>query len=359
VILEQTPTPDNIVDMLLLLASKYGLYVGLRETSSLEWEQVLEQAAYVPVSYSQAMINYQGAYFGGLSKAWQDCSLVLFNDRKPCAVWPISVALNDSRWSISSAGDAVVGPLFSRHLSNKSVKSLVTACAGFLNAFAAQVGCDIRYQESFRDSDGLSEWYLRTVQEAPPKAVKHDLYIDLRPDLTSIRGHFRKSYKPLISSGEKLWQVAVSCKSEPSVWEEFRLLHLAVAGRETRTLQSWDAQLQAIAAQAAFLVYLRDPDGRMVGGGLFHITRDEGLYAVAAYDRALFDKPLGHVVQYHAILEMKKRQLRWYKLGSRVFQGDEPQPSPKELSIAEFKQGFASHVFPRIELHSACNQVES
>jgi len=141
------------------------------------------------------------------------------------------------------------------------------------------------------------------------------------------------------------------------VWDEFRLLHLAVAGRATRSLQSWDAQLQAIAAQAAFLVYLRDPDGRMVGGGLFHISRDEGLYAVAAYDRALFDKPLGHVVQYQAILEMKNRHLRWYKLGSRVFPVDEPPPSAKELSIAEFKQGFASHVFPRIELYKACNQA--
>lgn len=344
-------------EILLQLASEHGLHVSLRSASVPEWDQVLEQATYVPVFYSHAMLDYQGAYYSGEGSAWQDCSLVLFNDRKACAVWPLSLAFDGLQWRLSSAGDAILGPLFSQRLSNKSVKSLVTACHALLNAFAAQMECDALYQESFRDSLGLSEWYSRVVQDARPKAVRHDLYIDLRPDLNEIRGHFRKSYKPLISSGEKLWKVTVCRDYEPAVWEEFRLLHLAVAGRATRSLQSWDAQLQAIATRAAFLVYLRDPEGRMVGAGLFHVTRDEGVYAVAAYDRALFDKPLGHVVQYHAILEMKNRHLRWYRLGSRVFPGDEPQPSAKELSIADFKQGFASHMFPRIELHKAFIQA--
>lgn len=351
------PAQLRAEELLLKLASEHGLHVSLRGKSIPEWEQVLEHAAYVPVFYSHAMIDYQGAYYSGQGSVWQDCSLVLLNDRKPCGVWPLSLAFDGQRWHISSAGDAILGPLFSRQLTNKSIKSQVTACNAFLNAFATHMGCDILHQESFRDSAGLSEWYLRAVQEASPKAVRHDLYIDLRPDLSEIRSHFRKSYKPLISSGEKLWQVAICRDYEPTVWDEFRLLHFAVAGRATRSLQSWDAQLQAIAAQAAFLVYLRDPEGRMVGGGLFHITRDEGLYAVAAYDRELFDKPLGHVVQFHAILEMKKRHLCWYKLGSRAFAHDDPQPSAKELSIAEFKQGFASHVFPRIELHKAYSQA--
>jgi lipid II:glycine glycyltransferase (peptidoglycan interpeptide bridge formation enzyme) len=59
--------------------------------------------------------------------------------------------------------------------------------------------------------------------------------------------------------------------------------------------------------------------------------------------------PLGHVVQYRAIEEMKKRGIRWYRIGERVYQGTE-----KELHIADFKHGFASHVFPRFQMEHKC-----
>jgi hypothetical protein len=67
VTLEQVNTlaQSRADEMLLQLASEHGLHVSLRATSAPEWEQVLEQVAYVPVFYSQAMINYQGAYYSG------------------------------------------------------------------------------------------------------------------------------------------------------------------------------------------------------------------------------------------------------------------------------------------------------
>ena len=84
-----------------------------------------------------------------------------------------------------------------------------------------------------------------------------------------------------------------------------------------------------------------------VGGGLFACTRDEAAYSVAAYDRELFDKPLGHVVQFTAIKALKERGIRWYRIGARPFVGDAPAPSEKELAIADFKHGFASHLHQR------------
>jgi len=69
--------------------------------------------------------------------------------------------------------------------------------------------------------------------------------------------------------------------------------------------------LEDIGNQNAFSVYLRDTEGAMIGGGFFNFTRDEGVYSVGAYDRSLFDKPLGHVVQFRAIEELKSRGIRW------------------------------------------------
>jgi len=90
----------------------------------------------------------------------------------------------------------------------------------------------------------------------------------------------------------------------------------------------------------------------MVGGALFHTTPDEGLYAVGAYDRSLFDKPLGHVAQALAIEEMVRRGIRWYRIGTRTYPGDSPAPSTKDLNISDFKQGFASHLFARFRYHA-------
>ena len=88
----------------------------------------------------------------------------------------------------------------------------------------------------------------------------------------------------------------------------------------------------------------------MVGGGFFRISCDEGVYSVGAYNRDFFDQPLGHVVQYCAIEEMKNRGIRWYKIGLRHYPTEVPSPTDKEIQIGEFKQGFASHLFPRFLL---------
>ncbi len=135
------------------------------------------------------------------------------------------------------------------------------------------------------------------------------------------------------------------------------MLHAAVAGRVTRTLESWQLQHAALTNDEGFLIVLRDAGGRMVGAGYFMCSADEGIYAVAAYDRNLFDKPLGHVVQFRAIEELQRRGCRWYRIGTRCYPCDEPAPNAKELAIATFKQGFASHVIPSFQLtHAAFSE---
>ena len=177
------------------------------------------------------------------------------------------------------------------------------------------------------------------------------MFVDLGRTLAEIRSGFRKSYKGLINSGLKLWQSGISegggCEN---TWDEFRELHQRTAGRITRSSESWDSQRAQVECGKGFLVWLRDPAGKMVGGGFFNFTAHECVYAVAAYERELFDKPLGHVVQFRAIEEMLKKGIRWYKLGARPYPTDLPAPSEKEISIGHFKEGFASDCFPVFKL---------
>jgi FemAB family protein len=329
---------------------------SFRQSGDSDWEGVATRIAYLPVDYSPAMMDYQVCYWNGNARPTSDLSLVLHNDNRPCALWPLSVSRGEGGvLQIGSSGGALRPPLFVAELAAKTVKTVTTKCLGALNHFCTSSGiASWESAESFADATGLSDWHDKAMQLGATARLRHELFIDLTRSMTEIKAGFRKSYKALITSGGKLWNVHLLAQADAAVWEEFRCLHLAVAGRATRSLESWDAQHAAIAAGAAFFVYLRDATGRMVGGGLFHVTRDEGEYAVGAYDRSLFDKPLGHVVQYHAIEEMKRRHMRWYKLGPRFYPSDVPRPTQKELSIADFKQGFASHMFPTVCVSHRC-----
>jgi len=332
-----------------------GLDVLFRRDAPERWQEVLDQSGYVPVLHTPAMLDYQLSYFSGTDPACADASLIILHDRKPCAVWPLMLAGPDASHSLSTVGSPLVSPLFRRDAPAKTVKSIVTRCHALAASYTggAYVG-----QELFIAAQGLSEWYLQTVRAGAVAAIGHEMFIDLALPMQEIRTAFRKSYKPLISMGERLWSATVCSNTSAEIWDEFRCLHREVAGRSTRSQESWARQHEAIAAGNAFFVYLRDTGGRMVGGGLFHVSRDEGLYAVGAYDRALFDKPLGHLVQHHAIIEMKRRGLKWYKIGSCAYPGDRPSPSAKEIAISHFKQGFATHHFAALRFELAAGATD-
>ena len=334
------------------LLVEVGLHSKKRKEALSDWRQTTKKIAYLPVDYSAPVIDYQIEYFSGNGLACKDISLVLMHDNSPCGLWPLSATFEaDGRWRIGSNGAAVLPPLFVAGLARKSVKSVTASCFKLLVSLCAHIGQpSFDCAEPFSGGEGLSVWHDQLMQGNAKVKLRHDLFIDLSGSLVEIKSGFRKSYKSLITSGSKLWKIQVITVADPQQWDEFRALHRTISGRVTRSEKSWLLQHDAIVSGDAFFVCLRDDAENMVGGGFFNVTEHEGFYTVGAYDRSLFDKPLGHVVQYHAIEEMKIRGLKWYKLGPRFYPSDIPSPSDKEITISQFKQGFASHIFPRYEV---------
>lgn len=342
-----TALPPSLMDVI----SGANIRAEFRVCRQAQWDVTLEKMIYIPVAYTNASIDYQLAYQQGHGGEWWDISMIVFWDNKPSAIWPLSFSLKDGKGSLSSHGLPVIPPQVSPACPVSSRKRIEKSCLDLAEAIAksAQLGV-WSSAESFSESMGLSDWYAEAMARGAECAVRHDLFLDLRPDMAEIKRNIRSSYKSLITGGMRIWSVGVLESVDESIWEEFRLLHHRVSGRKTRSDETWALQLQDIGNHNAFLVYLRNSNGDMVGGGLFNFTRDEGVYAVGVYDRSLFDKPLGHVVQYRAIEELKNRGARWYKIGARPFHSETPIPTDKEVSIGEFKQGFASHVFPKFQL---------
>lgn len=335
--------------------SASGLNIRERCAEPTLWAETCSHLEFIPVDYSASMIDYQLEYWSGNGQRTEDGSVILMHDNRPCAVWPLSLKqVPGSGPQIGSNGCFILPPIFVEGLSLKTIKKVTAECLAALSALCKGYGqSEFESSEGFAGNFGLSEWHHQLLTQGAIVHLSHQMFVNLAPSLPEIKSAFRKSYKSLITSGSRLWDIHILSQAAPGEWDEFRHLHLTVAGRSTRSLASWRLQYEALVAGDAFLVYLRNEDGRMVGAGLFHLTRDEGFYAVGAYDRTLFAKPLGHVVQYHAIDELKRRGIRWYRLGERVYPADMPSPTEKEIAISEFKQGFASHLFPSYKIHHA------
>ena len=315
------------------------------------WDDLLLNCSYQLISYSHQSIDFQFAYQKGHGGDWEDLSVIIFWDNKPVALWPLSVSRREGITLISSHGQPILPPFFPNSIKPKIQKQINKNCLDIVEILAKELGIDnLESSYSYNGLHSISNWHTQSMKRGAKCNVLHELYVDLQEDLSIIRSNFRSSYKSLINSGLRIWGVNVLYLADESIWREFRKLHLEVSGRITRSDETWKLQLSNIAEGKALLIYLNDDKGKMVGGGFFDFTRDEALYSVAAYDRSLFDKPLGHVVQYRAIEEFKKRGLKWYKIGVRPYPADLNSPTDKEISIGEFKEGFATHISPKFHL---------
>lgn len=331
------------VDRFVELCELSGLNVTLRRDSTI-WDGIYASLSYQSVRYISSVIDYDLAYQQGHGGQWCDFSCVISVANKPIALWPISISKKGDNVDLSSQGKRLLPPIFVKNCSYKIVKVITASALKLIDKIIDEIGLGrLSTAPAFDGSQKLSYWHKAFMLRGAKCFVQHDLYVDLSLPIEKIKKLFRKSYKSLVVSGEYLWDIEVVSNSiDIEVWEEFRSLHYQVAGRITRSKESWDLQYHTLKNDESFLVVVRDDAKRMVGGGFFICSRDEGMYAVAAYDRTLFDKPLGHVVQFRAIQEMKRRKCRWYFIGRRFYPGEQPVPSNKELSISYFKEGFST-----------------
>lgn len=336
---------DHYIEESIVTSNLKG---GIRIAAAGEWDIVLNSLEYIPVHATRSSIEYQLEYQRSSGGYWCDLPLILYHNNQPCGIWPITYSMVNGTPKLSSQGRSLCPPIFTDRLSKGGQKNFNKKCFKFLLSLSRAL--DIKTINSYQPFSGginfdLSGWHNEMMLCGGESFLEYELYVDLSLDVGDIKSGFRKSYKSLINSGSKLWDVGVMRDANLELWNQFRLLHIDAAGRETRPLSTWDLHLDAIRLGNAFLVYLLNPDGAMVGAGYFDVSRDEAVYGVGAYNRLLFDSPLGHVVQYHAILELKDRNVAWYKIGDREYPGT--SPTTKELAISSFKQGFSTHLFPR------------
>jgi FemAB family protein len=331
-----------------------GLKAQFRMHEKENWDDVVKRGGSVPTVYMWHFVDYNTVYFHSFSDSSTDISLILYHDNKPCAVWPLVFDASDKepiKTVNNQYGGYVVPPLFVDNFPKKSQRSIIKSCLKFLNKLLETSRGECWRTSEVSTEGGAGQWHQIALENGGMlDRVNYKMHVDLSMSIEEIRSCIRKSYRPLVSSGMKNWKVTVMDQYCDNTWNKFRELHKTVAGRVTRSVDTWDIQHQAIKHGDAFLVHISNSDEVMVGGGYFDMSDYECNYSVGSYDRRLFDQPLGHMIQYQAILTAKEKGRMAYYLGDRFYKENLPHVTEKQVHISHFKQGFCSNIFPRIGL---------
>lgn len=163
--------------------------------------------------------------------------------------------------------------------------------------------------------------------------------IDLTQSIDALCAARRRRFKNLIAWGEKNLSIEfmTSENVDPDIFERCRQLHISESGRETRSRESWDRQLDRVRSGEAY-VSLARMAGEIVSFGYFTHTRSLALYYSSASRRDLFEKPIFHAPLWKSILRAKEIGCRWFEVGGLLFTG--VGGSLKKDRISHYKSGF-------------------
>lgn len=312
---------------------------------------------YVAVDYSYYNVIYQNCYFAAVNDICIDFSVVIYNGGVPVGIWPLSLYKKAGVAKLGPWGSDLLAPLLVEcHYNVERKRKLIEKCILALEEIGNLYKINHIVSKQQLMQDGLNIWCQKLLEHGwITNKISNECFLDLGGTEDEILSRIRRTNKYSISKANELWKKGIICNANSEVeinnaFEAFRKLHIEVAGRETRSVNTWNLQRDAVVNGNDFVIMLYDFSDKLIGASLYTTTGSEGSYAVAAYDRSLFDKPVGHISQWLAILHMRELGIKWYHVGTRFYENDWNHPTDKEVAIGHFKEGWATHIFPRIFL---------
>lgn len=234
-------------------------------------------------------------------------------------------------------------------LGQNDNKKIIKMAFDELERVAHIVGAETLKLADYNSAPMLSTLGAEAFQRDGIPICRLEAVIDLLQSEIDIKRNLRGSYKSLINQTNRDMKFLILFKENPDkeLFEKFKAFHLKVAGRKTRSDESWDAQFDMIVAGCAEVVlgYI-EPHG-LVSSALFTDFGTTTSYAVAVYDRELFARrSLAHANVYEGIVRAKDRGQKRFVLGNVPPRGT---ASDKEHSIGIFKKGFCDQPYTYLE----------
>lgn len=318
------------------------------------WDVLLSEGDHLDALYGAVNLAYYREYCG--SPDAEDLSLLVAKGAEPlCGVRAFRRGLEAGVLEISCFGLPLLyaeRPQAEVSVLAHAQRLLRTEIESLLQALPGQV--IVRYKDRLPGGclSPLGRLLLDRGGEATPSFSQ---IIDLSLPEETLHKGLTKAYKWAVNWGKKNLALSVLDRTSMTTEhiEQFRLLHVEAAGRETRTRVSWELQYDMVRSGEAFCVFAW-MEGVLVSAALFPHSKSHCFYGVSASRRDLFDKPLSHGVIWTALLHAKMLGLRCFEMGDQLFpMAPRRSPSQKELGISFFKRAFGgeARVFLDVCLH--------
>ena len=305
------------------------------------WDLLLNEINDSKIFFSSNYINYQIKYLKSFYKDVEDVSLIFYEDNKPIAFWYLISYNYKNKLNLTSDGSFVFTPknIHTNKHTNFSKKMINV----FLELLANKSLNNFSLKEDIRlYGNAISNMHSELLKNNFRIKSVYNIVLHLNKSITQIKSGFRKSYKSMINSGLKSFNVQYLDYYDKKLFGKFKSLHKKAAGKVTRSDDSWDFQLDMIKSKNAILSYVLKDD-KMIGGALFFLNHGEALYAVGAYDRDLNHLPIGHIIHYKSIEYFLENKIVIYRIGEFLNSNLNPSITKKEESISFFKDGFGGN----------------
>lgn len=302
------------------------------------FEELAKKIDWFPSLYSIGIINLFEQRAIDNNKVFENCSFILLNAEKPIACF-IGVKMGQKgKVSIRAYELPSIILIDEMNFSKNQSKLFILEIKKYIDDIAGI----FYYRDTMLDGSLsiLSKYLLSKGAKATPR---FSIFIDLLDSEKKLKSNIRKSYKSLISWGEKELKSSIYDASNIT-WKlinDFRLLHNKESGTETMSVLSWKKRLDIVKRGEAFLI-MGYYNSELVTAGFFTSSSSHCYYGSSASRRDLFDKPIFHAILWKAILHAKKIGCKWFEVGDQInfYITTENSPSIKEKNISKFKAGF-------------------
>lgn len=310
--------------------------------------------------YSLEWGKYTHEYEKRNCSEWISTPLIITRGGKPIGIWFLCLKKDEKGWSFSSpdVDGYVLAPLQKAGLSRREKKRSYKTCLNLIKDLARAFKInDIHFVSHYVSSNIQLDGFIRVLRNTG--AESHIMFgsaIDLRQDESIRCQSYRKSYKSLINKGRATFTIKVVDNNniDASIFKEVQNFHLHIAGRKTRSDETWNCQLSWIKKGFAILIcsYYH---GALVGASLFPFADPVAWYQIGIYDRTLFDLPIAHVIQDEAAKYFKSMGLDILYLGICYHPNDFLfKVTSKVYQISKFKEGFSTmqtlHIYQKKRL---------
>lgn len=332
-----------------------------RETSREQWDEWVGQIDDATYHHSWSWIRYSELFRADSS---HDSFILLENERKAVAVGPLGLTLDShsGKKELSLNGSPLGAPavLATKPSIRRQILDVVFAR---IRQYAVENGASRVRMQSHPLSQGFSSGRVCCAQNAFELQkfeliadVRNTLVMDLALPREALEENLSKYHRRHIRGGAKEGiRVRAFAKDESldeprKNFEQFQRAHFLSARRMTRPQATWDAMLETAEQGDAtlFVAFLGDTAMSYLFCGEFRgMSFGWSQVNLEQYEREHSPR---HVLEWEAILHYKERGTRYYDVGERF---SEPQwtyqPSPKELTISQFKERYGGMMLPKIQ----------